>query len=152
MMGAKGCWRKAYSLSEDRVFSLCQPRDNKESVRIIPHTGGMRNTCSIIRHSESVCISKVLYITVIMHQGILLAQPLFHSRVQESRSRSSQEMQRAWEIGRKACLPREKAKLLWEKQCVGPRNTYSFMLGAKSIPLSAPWLWEQRSLRIHLSA
>lgn len=44
----------------------------------------MHNTCSIIRHSKSVCILKVLYITVIMHPGMPLAQlltfPLHSSR------------------------------------------------------------------------
>lgn len=39
MMMGPGAAGERLSLSEDRVFSLCQPSDNKESVRIIPHAG-----------------------------------------------------------------------------------------------------------------
>lgn len=41
---------------------------------------GKRNTCSLMRYLKSVCILKVLYITVIMHQGMPLAQLLTFSQ------------------------------------------------------------------------
>lgn len=113
---------------------------------------GTSNTCGIIRYSKSVCILKVLYRTVIMHQGMPLAQLLtFSWHSSRERGEASTETQGLWETWRKACY-QVKAQPPQKRQHTSPMNIYIFIPGVKSIPLSTPWLREQRSLRTHLHA
>ena len=72
MVGTVCCWRRP-SVPGDRELSSCWPGDRVWD----PFScWGTHNTCSIIGYSKSVCIWKVLYVTVIMHPGRPLAQLL----------------------------------------------------------------------------
>lgn len=78
MMGTTDCWRKTFSLWGQGVFikSALWLRECEDHFSC----WGTGNTCSIIRYSKSVCILKVLYITVIMHWRMPLAQLLTFAR------------------------------------------------------------------------
>ena len=97
--GTVRCWIRP-SVPGDRALSPCCPGDKR--VWDPFSCWGTHNTGSIIGHSKSVCIWKVLYVTVFMHPGRPLAQLLTsasHSSGEQRANEPTEASERVRNLG-----------------------------------------------------